>query len=48
MSFRVIRNVTFDAHDFLFTFHTNYASVLYRFRQIASYLLKVANYGRPM
>ena len=50
-------NVTiwYSAYDFLFNFDRNYASILYRFRDIASYLLKVSaciwhprcRWGRP-
>jgi len=45
-SLRVIRNVTIrqSAYDFLFDFNTNCASILYRFRDIAGYLSKVADF----
>jgi len=36
-----------NAYDFLFNFNRNYASTLYRFRDIASYLWKVANFNLP-
>jgi len=32
------------AYDFLFDFNRNHASILYCFRDIASYLLKVVNF----
>jgi len=32
------------AYDFLFDYNRNHASILYRFRDIASYLSKVANF----
>jgi len=35
------------AYIFVFTFHRNYVSVLYRFRDVASYLLKVTNFAIP-
>ena len=34
-------------HDFLVNFNRNHASILYRFRAIASYLSKVANFNLP-
>ena len=39
---KVIGNVTirYSAYDFLFVFNRNYASILYRFRDTASYLSK--------
>ena len=42
-------NVTIrqSAYDFLFDFNRNHASILYRFRDIASYLWKVADYDPP-
>jgi len=47
--FRVVRGHSrstamspLSAYDFLFDFNRNYASILYRFRDIAGYLLKVA------
>jgi len=36
-----------EHYDFLFIFRTNYASILSRFRDIASYLSKVANFSTP-
>jgi len=35
------------AHDFLFDFNGNYASILCRFRVIARFLAKVANFNPP-
>jgi len=35
---------SYDACDFLLTFHTNYASILYHFQDIASYFLQVAHF----
>ena len=45
-SFKVIGNVTIrlSTYDFLFDFNRNYASILYRFRDIASYSSKVADF----
>jgi len=42
-------NVTIrlSAYDFLFDFNRNHASILYRFRDIASYLSKVADFDPP-
>jgi len=42
-------NVTirYDAYDLLFHFNRNYASILYRFRDIASYLSKFADFNVP-
>jgi len=42
-------NVTIrqSAYDFLFNFNRNYAAILYRFRDIASYLSKVADFNLP-
>ena len=42
----VIGNVTIrqSAYDFLFDFNRNHASILYRFRDIVSYLSKVADF----
>ena len=34
-------------YDFLFDFNRNHASILYRFRDIASYLSKVADFDPP-
>jgi len=36
-----------SAYDFLFDFSRNYVSVLYRFRDIAGYLSKVADFDPP-
>jgi len=36
-----------SAYDFLFDFNRNHASILYRFRDIASYLSKVADFDPP-
>ena len=36
-----------SAYDFLFNFNRNYASILYRFRDIASYLSKVVDFNPP-
>ena len=36
-----------SAYDFLFDFNRNHASILYRFRDIASYLSKVADFDSP-
>jgi len=46
---KVNGNVTIrlSAYDFLFDFNRNHASVLYRFRDIASYLSKVADFDPP-
>jgi len=33
--------------DFLFDFNRNHASILYRFRDIAGYLWKVADFDQP-
>ena len=33
--------------DFLFNFHRNYVSIFYRFRDIAGYLSKVADFDPP-
>jgi len=48
-SLKVISNVTVrqSAYDFLFDFYRNCASTLYRFRDIASYLWKVADFNPP-
>jgi len=45
-SFKVISNVTIwkSAYDFLFVLNRNYASVLYRFQDIVSYLSKVTDF----
>ena len=36
-----------SAYDFLFDFNRNYVSILYRFRDIAGYLSKVADFDPP-
>ena len=36
-----------SAYDFLFDFNRNYMSILYRFRVIARFLSKVANFNPP-
>ena len=36
-----------SAYDFLFDFNRNHASILYRFRDIAGYLSKVADFDPP-
>ena len=48
-SLKVIGNVTirYSAYDFLFDFNRNHASILYRFRDIAGYLLKVDDFDPP-
>jgi len=48
-SLKVIGNVTirWSTYDFLFDFNRNHGSILYRFRYIASYLLKVADFDPP-
>ena len=48
-SLKVIDNVTIrqSAYDFLFDFNRNRASILYRFRDIAGYLSKVADFDSP-
>jgi len=35
------------AYDFLFNFNTNYVSILYRFRVVARFSSKVANFNPP-
>ena len=35
------------AYDFLFDFNRNHVSILYRFRDIAGYLSKVADFDHP-
>jgi len=44
---KVTSNVTvcYSAYDFLFDFNGNYASTLYSFRVLASYLSKVADFN---
>ena len=46
---KVTGNVTirYSVYDFLFVFNRNYASILYRFRDTASYLFKFANFDLP-
>ena len=46
---KVIGNVTIrqSAYDFLFDFNRNYVSILYRFRDIAGYWSKVADFDPP-
>jgi len=39
--------ILYSAYDFLFDFNRNHASILYHFRVIGSYLLKVANFSPP-
>ena len=36
-----------SAYDFLFDFNRNHASILYRFRDVPGYLLKVADFDPP-
>jgi len=44
-SLKITENGTFQqiTYDFLLAFHSNCFPILYRFRDIASYMLKVAN-----
>jgi len=46
---KVMGNATIrqSAYDFLFDFYRNCVSILYRFRDIAGYLSKVANFTYP-
>jgi len=46
---KVIGNVTirYSAYNFLFDFNRNHVSILYRFRDIAGYLSKVADFDPP-
>ena len=46
---KVMGNATIrqSAYDFLFDFNRNYVSILYRFRDIAGYLSKVADFDPP-
>jgi len=37
--------IRYSAYDFLFNFNRNYAVILYRFLDIASYLSKVADFN---
>jgi len=39
--------VPLSAYDFLFDFHRNHTHILYRFRDIAGYLPKVADFDPP-
>ena len=36
-----------SAYDFLFDFNRNYVSIFYRFRHMAGYLSKVADFDPP-
>jgi len=49
MALKVIGNATirYSAYDFLFDFNRNYVSIFYRFRDIAGYLSKVADFDPP-
>ena len=46
---KVNGNVTirYSTYDFLFDFNRKYVSILYRFRYIAGYLSKVADFDPP-
>ena len=46
---KVMGNATIrlSAYDFLFNFNRNYVSILYRFRDIAGLLSKVADFDTP-
>jgi len=46
---KVMGNATirYSTYDFLFDFNRNHSSILYRFRDIASYLSKVADFDPP-
>ena len=46
---QVMGNVTIrrSAYDFLFNFIRNYVSIFYRFRDIAGYISKVADFDPP-
>jgi len=46
---KVMGNATirYSAYDFLFECNRNHASILYRFRDIAGYLPKVADFDPP-
>jgi len=48
-SLKVMGNVTIrqSTYDFLFDFNRNHASILYHFRDIASYLSQVAFFDHP-
>jgi len=39
--------IRYSTYDFLFDFNRNHSSILYRFRDIASYLSKVADFDPP-
>jgi len=39
--------IRYSAYDFLFDFNRNHASILYRFRDVASYLSTVADFDPP-
>jgi len=39
--------IRYSAYDLLFDFNRNYVSILYRFRDIAGYLSKVAEIDPP-
>jgi len=41
------RSIERIAYDFLFDFNRNHASILYRFRDTAGYLSKVADFDPP-
>jgi len=41
------RQIRQSAYDFLFDFNRNYVSIFYRFRDIAGYLWKVADFDPP-
>jgi len=46
---KAIGNVTVrqSAYNFLFDFNRNHASILYRFRDVAGYMPKVADFDPP-
>jgi len=46
---KVIANIAiwYSEYDLLFDFNRNYASILYRFRVIAHFSSKVANFNPP-
>jgi len=39
--------IRYSAYDFLFDFNRNYVYIFYRFRDIVSYLSKVADFDQP-
>jgi len=39
--------IRYSAYDFLFDFNRNYVYIFYRFRDILSYLSKVADFDQP-